>query len=426
LGGYAVCRKCRLTALALALALLEPMSVLAQKQGADFRYDESGNLIGIVDLSAYPQAPSSLTATTTSPSTVNLRWTDNSNNEAGFLIEMKTEGGTYSQIATVAANVATYLVSNLSDGKTYYYRVRASNGYGTSDYSNESSASTKVPPNAPSNLVATVTSGTTISLSWKDNATTETSFAIAWMARNGCDVSKCYWVLANVPSDVTSYVVSGLSAGVNYDLLVTASNDYGTSGVARANVTTVGPPPAPSALCASSLGTTVTLTWSDRSSNESAFLLEMKAGVTGSYSQIASVSANATTYSVPALTNGIAYYFRLRATNGYGTSKYTDEATVTVCAAGGCPAAPSGLVASQGYPGQVVLSWADNSNNETGFSIENLSGVTFGTVGANVRTTTVNNLSGGYTYSFRVRAKNGSAYSGYSNTVSVAVSYYSL
>ncbi len=94
-----------------------------------------------------PTAPSSLIATTApSPNNyrqINLSWTDNASNEAGFKIERKKgAGGTYAEIATTATNVVTYNDSTCGSGTTYYYRVRAYNGSGNSGYSAEANATT--------------------------------------------------------------------------------------------------------------------------------------------------------------------------------------------------------------------------------------------------------------------------------------------
>jgi hypothetical protein len=91
--------------------------------------------------------PSNLTATAVSSSQINLSWTDNSTDEAGFKIERKTgAGGTYSQIDTVGANITTYPNTGLEASTTYYYRVRAYNAGGDSAYSNEASATTMSVP----------------------------------------------------------------------------------------------------------------------------------------------------------------------------------------------------------------------------------------------------------------------------------------
>jgi subtilisin family serine protease len=96
--------------------------------------------------SILPAAPSNLTATAISSSQIDLLWTDNSYIETGFKIERKIgETGTYSQAATVGANVTTYSDTGLNGSTTYYYRVRAYNTTGDSSYSNEVNTTTQAP-----------------------------------------------------------------------------------------------------------------------------------------------------------------------------------------------------------------------------------------------------------------------------------------
>lgn len=90
-----------------------------------------------------PAAPTSLAATPIGTQRIDLTWVDNSDDEDGFKLERKTgAGGTYSQIATPAANATNYTDLGLTAGTTYFYRIRAYNGVGDSDYSNEASATT--------------------------------------------------------------------------------------------------------------------------------------------------------------------------------------------------------------------------------------------------------------------------------------------
>jgi hypothetical protein len=105
-----------------------------------------------VTVSTIPAAPSNLSATAVSGSTVNLSWTDNSSNETGFTIQRSTNGGTsWTQIATVGAGVTSYSDATVSKRKTYEYRVAAYNGAGTSAWSNVASVTT--PNRAPQRLV---------------------------------------------------------------------------------------------------------------------------------------------------------------------------------------------------------------------------------------------------------------------------------
>jgi hypothetical protein len=82
-------------------------------------------------------APSNLTATLPEPLRITLTWTDNSSVEDGFKIEKKAgSSGTWTQIATVGANVTTYHYDDFIYSP-YYFRVSAYKGSTHTNYSNE-------------------------------------------------------------------------------------------------------------------------------------------------------------------------------------------------------------------------------------------------------------------------------------------------
>lgn len=89
-----------------------------------------------------PVAPSNLTATSVSTTQINLVWQDNSNNELGFKIERSLDNTTWGQIASVGSNLTNYANTGLSCGLTHFYRVRAYNAGGNSNYSNINDATT--------------------------------------------------------------------------------------------------------------------------------------------------------------------------------------------------------------------------------------------------------------------------------------------
>jgi hypothetical protein len=90
-----------------------------------------------------PKAPSNLTATPLSRSRIGLSWTDNSTGETGFRIERSWNGSSdWRQVATVAANATTYVHARQPALTTSFYRVRATNGVGSSVFSNVASATT--------------------------------------------------------------------------------------------------------------------------------------------------------------------------------------------------------------------------------------------------------------------------------------------
>ena len=97
-------------------------------------------MVSVPAAATVPFAPTGLTLTVASASRVDVAWTDRSSNESGFKIERSRNGGAFTQVATVAANVTTYADTQVVSGSTYSYRVRAFNTEGNSAYSNVATA----------------------------------------------------------------------------------------------------------------------------------------------------------------------------------------------------------------------------------------------------------------------------------------------
>lgn len=93
-----------------------------------------------------PNAPSSLVATATGPGSIDLDWNDNSSDELNFVVQSGPDGVTWSDLVTLGANVTSHSDSGLDPETTRYYQVRASNGAGSSAYSNVASATTDPVP----------------------------------------------------------------------------------------------------------------------------------------------------------------------------------------------------------------------------------------------------------------------------------------
>jgi hypothetical protein len=189
-----------------------------------------------------PAAPSSLTASAASTSQINLSWTDNSNNEDGFKVERLNSDGTWSQVATVGANLTTWSDTGLTAGTTYTYRVRAYNASGgDSAYSNTASATTNTAatvPDAPSGLAAAIKSKPSlrVNLTWVDNSTNETGFRIERSTDGGVTWS----LLATVGANVTSYSDTNVTKGSSYSYRVYACNGVGNSSYSSVVSLTVG------------------------------------------------------------------------------------------------------------------------------------------------------------------------------------------
>ncbi|HET6246541.1 MAG TPA: NPCBM/NEW2 domain-containing protein [Tepidisphaeraceae bacterium] len=90
-----------------------------------------------------PAAPSNLVAVDSSPTQVNLTWTNNAPAASGFIIDREIAGsGSFTQIATTAAGVTTYFDTTAAAGISYVYQVLATNGSANSAASNSASATT--------------------------------------------------------------------------------------------------------------------------------------------------------------------------------------------------------------------------------------------------------------------------------------------
>ena len=78
-----------------------------------------------------PNSPRNFTASA-SGMTVSLAWTDNSTNETGFnVLRRDTLEGNWDNVTNTAADATSYSDS-VTDAKSYWYRVSATNSNGDS------------------------------------------------------------------------------------------------------------------------------------------------------------------------------------------------------------------------------------------------------------------------------------------------------
>jgi len=77
----------------------------------------------------------------------------------------------------------------------------------------------------------------------------------------------------------------------------------------------------------------LTLSWADNSTSEDGFNIERRPGSSTTFAQIATVAANATSYTDGALQNATMYCYRVQAFNTAGSSGYSNEQCGTTAAA---------------------------------------------------------------------------------------------
>ena len=277
-----------------------------------------------------PRPPSNLTSAASSSSQINLVWTDNASDETGFEIERSNDGTNFAKIADVGANTTTYSNTGLTASTRYWYRLRAINSAGASSYTNIADATTQVPPvtipRPPSNLTATASSSSQINLAWTDNASDETGFEIE-RSNDGINFAK----IADVVANTTSFQNTGLNSSTKYFYRVRSKNSAGNSVFSNtADATTLlAPPNAPTNLNAEVVEfDQIRLTW-DLPSNATSVVIEKSTSTNGSFTQIGQQSATNTTYMDGGLNELTTYYYRIKATNAAGESRYSNVASAT-------------------------------------------------------------------------------------------------
>lgn len=135
-------------------------------------------------------APSALTVTDTSETSIAFLWQDNSDGEAGFRLERSSNGTDYTIVQTSSSNVTSAVDTGLDAGSRYYYRVSAYNENGNSAYSS---------------IVQVVTlsgSGETTDWAEEDFATVinvgpgldyESPSEVSWSTLTGSTLVKIHW-----------------------------------------------------------------------------------------------------------------------------------------------------------------------------------------------------------------------------------------
>ncbi|MEP7134635.1 MAG: multicopper oxidase domain-containing protein [Chloroflexota bacterium] len=385
-----------------------------------------------------------------------VTWNDNSITETSFQVQRTTDGTTWTTVGTILSpldqsnthGIRSFTDTTSNANTAYLYRVVALNavGYGSgfpTMTAQSVSASVGVnAPAAPTTLTATLQSGPQVGLTWRDNATSETGFIIERATNGGAFTQIATAPARNNTGNVTfvdTTVQQGLATNT-YVYRVAATNIAGLSAytnTAQVVIAAATPPAAPNnAVATLQAGPQIRVTFNDNANNEAGFVLE-RSDNGGAFAVLANLGVRAGTGSVAytdtAIQTGHTYQYRVKATNAAGSSAYATTAVVTVPA---MPAAPSNFTAANGANSNnnrsVVLTWRDNSTNETGFTIERATNSTFtngytatnfaGSATTGTRSLTVTGLNRGTNYYFRIRANNGTIlFSGWVNATPLPI-----
>jgi hypothetical protein len=176
--------------------------------------------------------------------------------------------------------------------------------------------------------VAEPVSVSQVDLSWTDNASDESGFKIERATLS----EGLYRHIMTLGPNAESFNDVGLSESTTYYYKVRAFNAAGDSAYSNEDNTTTRLA-GPADLSASSGSyNRISLSWTDNSQAELGFRIERKLGSAGTYSEIATVGEDETTYDNTNLEPSTSYYYRVNAYNGDGNSEYSNEAHATTSA----------------------------------------------------------------------------------------------
>jgi fibronectin type 3 domain-containing protein len=360
-------------------------------------------------------APSNLVATPAPVGRVDLYWTDHSDLETEFRIERSNDGVSFGEVATVGANVTTYTDTNVSvDPTPYYYRVRALAGEPTA-YSNVAAATTVPMPPGPLSVTGEAVNTTSVRVSWADVAGSAGTNVYR-------EVMGDFVYIGTVGAGTTQFVDVERQPATTYNYLARAFNSGGESPSSNTVTVTLGQLAVPTNLVATGVSTSqIALSWTDNSAEHYFKVLRSTNGT--SFSVVAWVPANGTTYTDGGRAAGTTYYYRVQAyETGGGLSPLSEIASAATLTSNTPPPAASNLSAQAASPSQINLAWTDNSANESGFRIERAIGSgsfsLLASVGANVTAYADTGLTQNTTYSYRVMSFNGTGIAAPTNTAS--------
>ena len=250
----------------------------------------------------------------------------------------------------------SYTISGLVNGRTYTFRVSATNAYGVTS----GSTAVLVTPVGPPDQTATPTGVGgfgSATLTWTAPFTADGHPITDYVIENSGDDGATWAVFDDGVSTEVSAVLAGFDNGRIMRYRVAAVNDLGMGEFSASVSVLIGTPDAPSDVDVSTVGDgRATLAWSAPTSDGGSAITDyvveysVDGGTTWAlFDEGVSTEVGA---DVTGLANDVAHSFRVATVTGVGTSPWS----ITASGVPGRPSAVGDLAATSGN-GQVVLAW---------------------------------------------------------------------
>ncbi|WP_135852603.1 fibronectin type III domain-containing protein [Halorussus salinus] len=292
-------------------------------------------------------APSSTSLTIDSPTSGTATWTDNSDNETNFDVNVEQDG-TWADDSTPDAGTESTAVSFDKSADELRVAVRAQTEHTSSDWAYSNTHRTTV-----SGASVDATRSNEIDLSW--TAVDQADGYYVYRAESSGSSTADYSRVADLTAGTTSWTDTSLENGERYFYRVAAY--YGGTADTLSDETS-GVTDLPSAAGVSiddSVEDELSLNWdkNDNSSDGDWEILRSTDGSTGTV--VATVSdLTQTSYTGARLTDGEKYYYTVRRNTDHASTDSGQNSAVTVLPA------PTGLTVDSISGDQATVSWTPN------------------------------------------------------------------
>lgn len=378
--------------------------------------------------SAGGTAPTNIQAQSLGASYVLLSWSSSAANILGFKIQRKLDAdNVWSQIAVIPSDLNEYMDSDLIASTKYNYRVASYTGESQSAWSAIATVTTQERDYfSPANLKATFsTSLKKVVITW-DNNNPSGEVNNAFVERR-LDGENDYTGIGAVDGYTNSFVDSSLS---NDRVYYYRARFYTIGGyyTPYSNSDTAYVPVLPPDIQITEFdfGKQYFIEWDYNVTDEAGFELHRRQN-SSDFLLYQVFDTNVSAFLDQVQDSTSIYYYKIRAYTQ--TTKLPFSNIVSTAGGTGNIIRPTDLDAAYDTLNQsVILTWRDNSNNELAFELQrklyDTSNWTLSeTLQAGTETYTDDAIQRGNKYVYRVRARNSTDYSSYSNEVIIQIPF---
>jgi hypothetical protein len=394
--------------------------------------------------SGAPPTPTLSTITVLGTTSLRATW-NNVLGETGYRLERSlSSSGPYTTVSgasNLAAGTTQFDDTGLSSNTQYFYRVIALNGILESSPSSPMAGITQAVP-FDFSVTSNPTSGTaiqgasapaiTVSANWVagdiPQAVTFSAISLPSGVSANFNPGSCTPVIGSSCTSTLTLTASSIATPITNDAVTIRGINGATTKTATYTLTVaMAPPTTPTGLSVGSpTSSSLTINWVDVST-ETSYELQRRQGTSGTFTTIATPSANQISYvdnnGGSGLTPNTLYQYQIRATNSGGSSLYT--APVSGTTSQFVPAVPTGLILTVLDNDRIRINWNDVIG-ETSYTLQRSLTGTVGSFSNVVGAASLaadstqfieSGLDGSTTYYYRIASFNGALTNGFSSSV---------